>query len=59
MELGEISVTLLQRNCGVGYTRAIRILDWMEAMGFLGDVGEFGRKVLLSKEEFLKRFRPE
>ncbi len=59
VELGEISVTLLQRNCGVGYTRAIRILDWMEAMGFLGDVGEFGRKVLLSKEEFLKRFRPE
>ncbi|MGJ3558966.1 DNA translocase FtsK [Streptomyces sp. INA 01156] len=35
-EVGHASVTLLQRRLGVGYTRAGRLIDKMEAAGMIG-----------------------
>ena len=49
---GQASISLLQRRLKVGYARAARIVDEMEARGVIGGYeGSKPRKVLMSKEE--------
>ncbi len=50
----KIGTSALQRACNLGYGRAAKIIDRMEALGFVGpDPGtKQGRKVLISKQEY-------
>ncbi len=52
IDYGQASISLLQRRLHIGYTRAARIIDEMEAKGFIGGYeGTKPREVLLNKEE--------
>jgi len=49
---GQASISLLQRRLKVGYARAARIVDEMEARGIIGGYeGSKPRKVLMTKDE--------
>lgn len=51
LALGRASTSLLQRRLGLGYTRAAKICDQMEALGIVGpDRGAKGRELLISEE---------
>ena len=53
VELGQASASMLQRRFKVGYARAGRIIDQMEARGVIsGYEGSKPRQVLISKEEW-------
>lgn len=55
VESNQASVSLLQRRLRIGYTRAARLIDEMEAKGIVGPYeGSKPRKVLISNEQFLK-----
>lgn len=57
IESGRGSVSLLQRKFGIGYGRASRIIDQLEAMGVLGPFREGkAREILMTMEEFRRRF---
>ncbi len=53
VEEGQASISLLQRRLRIGYARAARIVDEMEAKGIVGgfEGGSKPRKVLIDKEE--------
>ncbi|MCK6473972.1 MAG: DNA translocase FtsK [Planctomycetes bacterium] len=51
LALGRASTSLLQRRLGLGYTRAAKLCDQMEARGIVGpDRGAKGRELLLTQE---------
>ncbi len=51
-EMQTASVSMLQRRFRIGYTRAARLIDAMEARGIVGPYeGSKPREVLISKEE--------
>ncbi len=53
LEAKQASVSLLQRRMRVGYTRAARLIDSMEARGIIGPYeGSKPREVLLSVEQY-------
>jgi len=53
LEAKQASVSLLQRRMRVGYTRAARLIDSMEARGVIGPYeGSKPREVLVSLEEY-------
>lgn len=53
LESGQASVSMLQRRLKVGYARAARIIDQMEARGIIGGFeGSKPRQILISKNEF-------
>ncbi|GIP43799.1 hypothetical protein J45TS6_22580 [Paenibacillus sp. J45TS6] len=53
IEAKQASVSLLQRRMRVGYTRAARLIDSMEARGVIGPYeGSKPREVLISMEQF-------
>lgn len=53
IESGQASVSMLQRRLKVGYARAARMIDQMEARGIVGGFeGSKPRQVLISKQEF-------
>ncbi len=57
MDLGQASSSMLQRRFRIGYTRAARLVDAMEALGIVGQaVGSKPREVILSREEIEARF---
>ncbi|MFE0503783.1 DNA translocase FtsK [Peribacillus butanolivorans] len=52
LEMQTASVSMLQRRFRIGYTRAARLIDEMEARGIVGPYeGSKPRNVLLSKDE--------
>ncbi len=52
VQIGQASVSMLQRRFRVGYNRAARLIDAMEERGVVGGhEGSKPRQVLLSKEE--------
>ncbi len=52
---GRGSVSLLQRNLGIGYGRAARLIDYMAEDGVVGEYnGSQARDVLISPEEWAK-----
>ena len=56
VEEGKISTSLMQRRLGVGYGRAAKIIDCMEAKGYVSKPdGNKPRRVLLTAEEYAKR----
>jgi len=55
MESNQASVSILQRRMRLGYTRAARIIDQMEADGLVGAFeGSKPRKILVDRENWLK-----
>jgi S-DNA-T family DNA segregation ATPase FtsK/SpoIIIE len=55
---GTASISMIQRKCSIGFNKAGKIVDWMEANGYISpfDGGAKSRKVLLTKEEFAEKF---
>lgn len=52
LETGQASVSMLQRRLKLGYARSARIIDEMEAKGYIGPFqGSKPRAILISKEE--------
>lgn len=53
LDLGQASVSVLQRKLKLGYSRASRIVDQMEEMGVVGPhKGSKPRDILISKEKW-------
>jgi len=48
-EAGRASVSLLQRRLRVGYSRAARLIELMEAEGIVGAAGRDGRREVLGR----------
>ncbi|MNC69616.1 DNA translocase SpoIIIE [compost metagenome] len=58
VEAKQASVSLLQRRMRVGYTRAARLIDTMEAKGVVGPYeGSKPREVLVSQEMYFGQNR--
>ena len=58
VNLGQASISLIQRKCSVGYNHAGKIIEWMELMGYISpfDGKAKARTVLLSKEDFEAKY---
>jgi len=55
IEAGQASVSLLQRRFKVGYARAARMIDQMEARGIVGGFeGSKPRQVLITRQQWLE-----
>ncbi|GMA59084.1 hypothetical protein GCM10025858_35870 [Alicyclobacillus sacchari] len=55
VDMGQASVSMLQRRFRIGYSRAARIVDQMEQSGIVGPFeGSKPREVLISKEQWLQ-----
>ena len=55
IEAGQASTSLLQRKLKLGYARAARIVDQLEAKGVVGPYeGSKPRKVLLTKAQWME-----
>jgi len=53
LETGQASVSMLQRRLGLGYARAARIIDTMEAEGIVGQFqGSKPRDILVSLQDY-------
>ena len=52
----KVATSLLQRRLGVGYGRAAKIIDRMEALGYVSaPEGNKARKVLITAAEYAAR----
>ncbi|WP_338819522.1 DNA translocase FtsK [Neomoorella thermoacetica] len=57
LETGQASISMLQRRLRVGYTRAARLMDMMEARGFVGGhEGTKPRAILTNWDEYQELF---
>lgn len=53
LEANQASTSFLQRRLGLGYSRAARIIDQMEARGIIGPPeGSKPRQILISREQY-------
>ena len=53
LETGQASVSMLQRRLKLGYSRASRLVDEMEELGFVGPFeGSIPRQILITREEW-------
>ena len=56
IDAGKISTSLLQRMIGVGYGRAAKLIDKMEAMGYVSaPEGNKPRRVLITMQEYMEK----
>lgn len=53
---GEAFISLVQRKCSVGYYHAAKIIEWMEEMGYVSPFENGRRTVLITAEEFRKKY---
>jgi phage terminase small subunit len=59
IEANQASVSLLQRRMRIGYTRAARMIDWMESNGIVGPYeGSRPRAILVDKDRIAKPVVP-
>lgn len=57
VQIGQASISMIQRRCSVGYPKAGKIIEWMENMGYISAFeGAKARKVLLTPEEFESKY---
>ncbi len=57
IECGQASATMIRRKFAIGYPRAARIIDQMEAAGYISSAdGAKGRTVYITEEEFKELF---
>ena len=57
IESGQASISLLQRRLRIGYTRAARIIDQMEALGIVGGFeGSKARTIRMTLAQYEERF---
>lgn len=57
VDYGQVSASMLQRRLRIGFNRAARIVEQMEARGIVGpQEGSKPRQVLISKEEYENNF---
>ncbi len=57
IECGQASATMIRRKFAIGYPRAARIIDQMEAAGYISSAdGPKGRTVYTTEEEFRELF---
>ena len=57
VEMGQASVSMLQRRMRVGYARAGRLIDEMERRGIVSEAdGAKPRAVLISREQYKQMF---
>ena len=55
LELGQASVSLLQRRLKLGYARAARLMDQMEEKGIVGpSEGSKPRQILITKDQWIQ-----
>lgn len=55
LETGQASVSMLERRLKLGYSRAARIMDEMEAYGVVGEFeGSRPRQILITKEQWAR-----
>ncbi len=52
----EISVSAIQRKCGCVFSSATKALNWMEENGYVSKRMSVVYKIIISKENFIKRF---
>ena len=56
IDAGKISTSLLQRMIGVGYGRAAKLIDRMEALGYVSEPdGNKPRRVLITMQEYMEK----
>ncbi|HBW39193.1 MAG TPA: cell division protein FtsK, partial [Desulfosporosinus sp.] len=57
IESGTASVSMLQRRLRIGYTRAARLMDFLEEKGVVGGYeGSKPREVLMTRGQFELKF---
>ena len=57
VELGQVSISMLQRRMRIGYARAGRIVDEMTQRGIIGAAdGAKPRMLLITREEFKRLY---
>lgn len=60
IENGQASISMLQRHFRIGYTRAARIIDELERLGYVGPYeGSKPRQIKISLEEYNRVFKPK
>ena len=56
LDLGQASVSMLQRRLKLGYSRAARLVDQMEELGVVGPFeGSKPRQLLMTRQEWQER----
>ena len=55
VDTGKVSTSLLQRRLQVGYGRAAKMVDQMEAHGWVGPLeGSKPREIRINKQEYME-----
>ena len=55
VESGKISTSLIQRRLSLGYGRAAKLIDRMEALGYVSPPdGQRPRDVLITRQQYLE-----
>ncbi len=57
IQLGEVSISMLQRKMNWGFNKAGRIFDWMKAKGYIIESGMGKRQqVVMTKDQFMEQY---